>query len=115
MHLDEAFAAKTKFGWMVVSGRVDDGAVYQRGRQLTAGVAHNFNDHLMAVIGNLDFLEEDANISDPCLEQARSAALRAANMVRQFRLFSRSESDYGPRTLQIGQVLGDSIAIARIL
>jgi len=101
LHLDEAFAAKTKFGRLVVSGGVT--AVYQRGRQLTAGVAHNFNNHLMAVIGNLDFLEEDANISDPCLEQVRSAALQAADMVRQFRLFSRSESDYEPRTLQLGQ------------
>ena len=59
--------------------------------QLAGGVAHDFNNILTAVIGNLDLYEvlEDAGERDACIAEARTASLRAADLVRQLLSYSR--------------------------
>jgi len=59
---------------------------------LTGGVAHDFNNLLTAVIGNTDIVLDDLSISDPhyeTIDAVRSAALRAADIVKQLLDFSR--------------------------
>lgn len=59
--------------------------------QLAGGVAHDFNNILTAVIGNLDLYEvlENPHERDGCVREARSAALRAADLVRQLLAYAR--------------------------
>ena len=66
--------------------------------QLTAGVAHNFNNTLAAVMGNLELAMTEA--SDKVrvfLDEALKASEKAADMVREMGLFSRDPKvDRGP-------------------
>lgn len=59
--------------------------------QLAGGVAHNFNNILTAVIGNLDLYEvlEQQAERDACVSEARAAAHRAADLVRQLLSYAR--------------------------
>lgn len=59
--------------------------------QLAGGVAHDFNNILTAVIGNLDLYEvlEAPGERDACIAEARAASLRAADLVRQLLSYSR--------------------------
>jgi len=58
---------------------------------LAGGVAHDFNNMLMAVIGNLALATEDLEEGSPAregIEQAEKAALRAAGLAQQLLAFS---------------------------
>jgi len=62
--------------------------------QLAGGVAHDFNNLLTAMIGFCDLLLQRHGIGDPSfadLNQVRSNAHRAANLVRQLLAFSRKQ------------------------
>lgn len=79
--------------------------------QLAGGVAHDFNNILTAILGNvelsLDALQADLPANDPLMEglqQVEHAAHRAASLTRQLLVFSRhdvSESE----ALSLGQTL----------
>jgi CheY-like chemotaxis protein len=62
--------------------------------QLTAGVAHEFNNILTVILGNLGFLEKgaatDAGLSRR-LQHMRSAAERGANLTSQLLAFARRQ------------------------
>lgn len=59
--------------------------------QLTAGIAHNFNNMLMAILTNLALCREQLDPQlVPRLMEAEYAAERAANMVRDLMVFSRT-------------------------
>lgn len=62
--------------------------------QLTGGIAHEFNNMLAAIIGNLEILggrlKDDARAKRP-LETALKAASRAAELVRRLLAFSRRQ------------------------
>jgi PAS domain S-box-containing protein len=71
--------------------------VYQRQKmeaigELTAGVAHNFNNLLSVIIPNLELCMEDVT-PDVCerLVDAEHAAQRAKDLVRQLMLFARHD------------------------
>jgi PAS domain S-box-containing protein len=74
--------------------------------QLTAGVAHNFNNMLMGVLPNLELAARRSNAEVlPLIECARDSAIRAADLVRQLmtyagrnRLATRTVEDLGPLT-----------------
>jgi len=58
--------------------------------QLTAGIAHNFNNLLQGIIGNVGLcLEEASQALQPLLEDVEKAGFRAAEMVQQLMVFSR--------------------------
>ena len=58
--------------------------------QLTAGIAHNFNNLLQGIIGNVGLcLEEGPESLMPMLEDVEKAGFRAAEMVQQLMVFSR--------------------------
>lgn len=59
--------------------------------QLAGGVAHDFNNILTAVIGNLDLYDlfETQPERDAAVAEARVAALRAAALVRQLLAYAR--------------------------
>lgn len=77
--------------------------------QLAGGVAYDFNNILTAVIGNLDLydvLEKQAE-RDACVSEARAAAHRAADLVRQLLSYARrspmqvASHDVGALILQL--------------
>ena len=89
--------------------------------QLAAGVAHNFNNMLQAITGNLEMAEE---ITDELpvgpgtvssyLSEARTSAERAADVVRQLMLVSRSDEDSADHVaVDLRQVVVNTIALCR--
>lgn len=64
--------------------------------QLTGGVAHDFNNILGIVMGNLEFLEEilaDNTVASKFVENAISGITRGANITRKLLSFSRKEAE----------------------
>ncbi|HSI49709.1 MAG TPA: ATP-binding protein [Ideonella sp.] len=62
--------------------------------QLTGGVAHDFNNYLGTIIGNLDLLEAEATLSAearPRLQRALRAAASAAGLTRRLLAFARRQ------------------------
>jgi signal transduction histidine kinase len=63
--------------------------------QLAAGIAHDFNNLLTVITGNMDLvLQLGGSIDDAqrsCLEDARAAADRAADLTRQLLAYSRKQ------------------------
>jgi len=62
--------------------------------QLAAGVAHDFNNILTVILGNLTFLRMPSSSEDErtsAVRQATSAAEKASNLTRQLLTFSRRQ------------------------
>jgi PAS domain S-box-containing protein len=82
--------------------------------QLTGGLAHDFNNYLAVVIGNLDLLA-DCRIDDPeapkLIEGALAGAQRGAELTRSLLAFSRRQP-LNPKSLDVGQRVND---VARLL
>ena len=82
--------------------------------QLTAGIAHNFNNVLQGIMGNLDIALMDApDELKPSLLDAERTSRRGADIVRQLMLFTRSGGPAESQPVDINQVLGDTVAICR--
>lgn len=61
---------------------------------LAGGIAHDFNNILGIILGNTELAIDDVPAWNPakvCLEETRSATLRARDVVRQILSFSRQE------------------------
>jgi PAS domain S-box-containing protein len=59
---------------------------------LAGGVAHDFNNILMALVGNLSLVRQDPDLPHTCqelLDEAESAAFRARGLTRQLLTFAR--------------------------
>jgi PAS domain S-box-containing protein len=82
--------------------------------QLTGGLAHDFNNYLAVVIGNLDLLA-DCRLDDPeapkLIEGALAGAQRGAELTRSLLAFSRRQP-LNPRSLDVSQRIND---VARLL
>nr|WP_294867871.1 ATP-binding protein [uncultured Pseudogulbenkiania sp.] len=62
--------------------------------QLTGGVAHDFNNFLVAILGNLELLEQRDDLPDDArrrLERAHGAANKAAALTRRLLAFARRQ------------------------
>ena len=62
--------------------------------QLAGGVAHDFNNILTAILGNLESARDDLPPGDPidgALAEAERAARRAADLTRQLLTFARNQ------------------------
>ncbi len=63
--------------------------------QLTGGLAHDFNNMLGVIIGNLDLMERDLRRTHPArgkMETARTAALRGADLTRALLSIARRQT-----------------------
>ncbi len=77
--------------------------------QLAGGVAHDFNNMLQAILGFTEILIGKHKSTDPDfhdLQQVRSNALRAAELVKQLLAFSRRQT-LNPKVISIGDVISD--------
>lgn len=80
--------------------------------QLTAGIAHNFNNMLQAIIGNIGIMQYGAADDQRVhLQEADKAAQRAAEMVRQLLVFSRKGFQLAHRPLVLEEILGETVAV----
>lgn len=83
--------------------------------QLAGGVAHDFNNKLMVILGQADHLMREAGHHDdlrPHLEAIRAAGARAADLTRQLLAFSRQQV-LSPLVLDLGQLVADSANLVR--
>ena len=75
--------------------------------QLTAGIAHNFNNRLMVISTAIESLQLTETFDPVELEIAASSIEQAAKMVTQLMLFSRSEGGDEFKPIQVREILSD--------
>ena len=82
---------------------------------LAGGIAHEFNNILGIIIGNTELALDDVpgwNPAKDCLEEIRSASLRAKDVVRQILSFARkAPSERKP--IQISTIIKESLKLLR--
>ena len=82
--------------------------------QLTAGIAHNFNNMLQGISGNLQLAMLDAEgINLKMLTDADRVTHRAADMIRQLMVFARQGLQPVERSVPLGAVIENTIEICR--
>jgi len=85
--------------------------------RLAGGVAHDFNNMLQAVLGNLelalDQVESDSILSRNILD-AQNAAQRSADLTRQLLAFARKQM-ISPKALDLNEVVGGMLKMLRRL
>jgi two-component system cell cycle sensor histidine kinase/response regulator CckA len=77
--------------------------------QLAGGVAHDFNNHLQAIVGFADLLAGNFRATDPRHQdvmQIKNSANRAKALVRQLLAFSRQQT-LMPETIEVGERLSE--------
>ena len=82
--------------------------------QLTAGIAHNFNNLLQAIMGSMEVAQLYA--SDAVrgyLKDAETMSQRGADIVKQLMLFARTGGVVESKPVDIVRVLEDTVAICR--
>ena len=83
--------------------------------QLTAGVAHNFNNMLLGIIGNVDLALEKAPAHvESFLRDANRASERAAAIVKQLMLFTRAGDSVPAKPVEIQRILSETVDMCRI-
>jgi two-component system cell cycle sensor histidine kinase/response regulator CckA len=83
--------------------------------QLTAGVAHNFNNLLMAMTANLELARRVAGVeAAPRLRDCEDAALRAADLVRQLMTFAgRNRAAPAKQVVAVAERIGRTVDFFR--
>jgi len=82
---------------------------------LTGGVAHDFNNILNIIIGNTDLALDDIPDGNPasvCLDNIRTASLRATDIIKQLLNFSR-KTDPDLQPLKIIPIIKDVLKFLR--
>lgn len=83
--------------------------------QLAGGLAHDFNNMLTVVIGNLAALRdkrpEDAAVAD-CLDPALSAARRGVELIRRLLGFARQQP-LEPQPVEVARLIGELLPLLR--
>ncbi len=81
--------------------------------ELTAGIAHNFNNKLMVILSSIEMAMLKGQDDSRELQAAERSTLQAAEMIEQLMVFSRSEGVAKPKSIQIQKILSDTMAIGR--
>jgi PAS domain S-box-containing protein len=82
---------------------------------MAGGIAHDFNNILGIIIGNTELAIDDVpewNPAKGCLEEIRSASLRAKDVVRHILSFAR-KSVFERKSIQITSIIKDSLKLLR--
>lgn len=82
--------------------------------QLTAGIAHNFNNMLQGISGNLQLalLDAEGDLKG-MLQDADRVTHRAADMIRQMMVFTRQGLQTVTRHVRLGPVVLNTVDICR--
>jgi two-component system, cell cycle sensor histidine kinase and response regulator CckA len=82
--------------------------------KLAGGVAHDFNNLLTVILGNLDLIKEvkDPEVRADLLEDARSATLRGATVVRQLLTYAR-QTEGSPKAVDAKSLLSSVETMCR--
>ena len=82
--------------------------------EMAAGLAHNFNNLLAAILPNIELALDPGFDPKPALEDALHAAQSAADLVRQLLAFTRSEvSETVMRSVELTAVVRDTLRFCR--
>jgi two-component system cell cycle sensor histidine kinase/response regulator CckA len=82
--------------------------------QLTAGIAHNFNNLLMTVIPNLELAMKQAPPAiSAILSEAQHASLRAAELVRQLTTYAGRNRPAERRVEALGPLVARAVGVCR--
>ncbi len=82
--------------------------------QLTAGIAHNFNNALMGILANLDLAAREAPASlAPLLHDAEQSAQRAAHIVRELMTYAGRSRARARSVEVIGSLVARTVAFCR--
>jgi two-component system cell cycle sensor histidine kinase/response regulator CckA len=87
--------------------------------QLTAGIAHNFNDLLQAIVGSLEVAQSQnmPTVSDEAITQALDTTRRAGELIAQLMIFARPNSrrtheTFTPtKAIDLAKVVSDVVSI----
>jgi PAS domain S-box-containing protein len=85
--------------------------------RLAGGVAHDFNNILMSIMGSADVLLLEARPDDPArseAEEIKQSVQRGAGLTRQLLAFSRRQAA-SPRLIDLGEVVGGMDTMLRRL
>lgn len=82
--------------------------------KLVGGVAHDFNNILAVILGNLELLaeEDEANADNDLLQDALAATWRGAHLTRQL-LSAGRRSHLKPVRIDLDALLSDSVSMLR--
>lgn len=85
--------------------------------RLAGGVAHDFNNMLQAILGNVDLLLSETTEDSPardCLQEIRNCATHSANLTRQLLAFARRQT-IAPKVLDLNEVVEGLLKMMRRL
>ncbi len=81
--------------------------------ELTGGIAHNFNNALTVIMGNIGLARiADRDQTMAFLADAESACIRASDLIKQLMMFSR-RTQIEKRPVSIGQLLEEVVKLVR--
>jgi signal transduction histidine kinase len=83
--------------------------------QLTGGLAHDFNNHLGIIIGNLDLLGEQSAFDDDqkeLVEEALTAAFNGADLTRRLLAFARRQP-LRPARIEVNKLIEEITKLLR--
>ena len=81
--------------------------------QLTAGVAHNFNNRLMSILNCFEILRMKASFDPKIAAVGEQSAHRAAEMIEQLMAFSRTSDAVTKKPMQTAPLLREACNIVR--
>jgi PAS domain S-box-containing protein len=82
---------------------------------LAGGIAHNFNNILSIILGNAELAVDDVpdrSLAKECLDEIRTAALRASKEVQQILSFARKQVTE-PEPVQLTPIIKDCLRLLR--
>ncbi len=80
--------------------------------QLTAGVAHDFNNMLAVIWGNAELLEDELGVDNPLLAAVARATKRGADLTQRLLAFSRKQV-LNPEIINANSLIADITGLLR--
>lgn len=84
---------------------------------LSGGVAHDFNNVLMAIVGNAEianiYMDDKPDLAKDHLDKVLTASNRAKSLVTQILMFSRHSEEEDLNSISLQDLLTESIALIR--